>query len=83
MEPTLALLRRITKEEWTGAEKTFSTLVGQMKTNAKHVAERKAQRSTGSTIVQVGTMSGARSQKLSESGNKKRGRRNGNGREAL
>ena len=43
-----------------------------MKVSAKHVTRRKAQESTGFTIAQNGTRSDGRSQRLSESGNKKR-----------
>ena len=59
--------------------------IGWMKANAKHVTKQKVQKSTGSTIVQVGMKSGARSHRLAESGNKKRGhqRRNGSGKEVL
>ena len=76
------LLSRRTKEEWTddhrhvarklGCRSDSSTLVGQMTVSAKHVTKRKAQNSTGSTIAQNGTKSDVRSQRLSESGSKKR-----------
>ena len=36
-----------------GCRKDFSTLVGQMKANAKLVTKRKVQKSTDSTIVHV------------------------------
>ena len=56
-----------------GAEKSLSsTLVGPMKVNAKLVTRRKVQKSTGFIIVQNGTRSDGRSQRLSESGSKKR-----------
>ena len=73
-EPVLALLRKKTKKDWTdaGCRKDSSTLVGQMKVSAKHVTRRKAQTSTGFTIAQNGTRSDGRSQRLSESGSKKR-----------
>ena len=43
--------------------------VGQMKANAKLFTKRKVQKSTDSTIVQVGMKSGAKSQMLAGSGN--------------
>ena len=74
LEPALALLRRKTKQEWTEKHRhvarklvldgDFSTLVGQMKANAKLVTKGKVQKSTGSTIVQGGMKSGANSEAL-------------------
>ena len=59
--------------------------IGEMKVNAKLVTKRIVQKSTDFTIVQVGIKSGAKSQRLSESGSKKRERRgrNGSGKEVL
>ena len=99
LESALALLRKKTKEGWTDKHrhtakklvleggwfrKDSSILVGQMKVSAKHVTKRKAQKRTGSTIVQSGTRSDVRSQRLSESGSKKREpQRSGSGEEVL
>ena len=62
-------------ENWfwkeVGCRKHSSTLVGQMKANVKLDTKRKVQKITGSTIVQNGTRSDERSQRLSESGSKK------------
>ena len=62
-------------ESWfwkeVGCRKDSSTLVGQMKANVKLDTKRKVQKITGSTIVQNGTRSDERSQRLSESGSKK------------
>ena len=69
LEAALALLRKKTKEDW----------IGQMKVSAKLVTRRKAQKSTGSTIAQNGTKPDGRSQRLSESGSKKREPQKGSG----
>ena len=42
-----------------------------MNVSVKPVTKRKAQKSTGCTVAQSGTKSDGRSQRLSESGNKK------------
>ena len=100
LEPTLALLRRGTKEVWTDTHRNvarklivevgwvqgrFSILDGRMKTNAKDVTQKKAQRGTGFITVHAGTKSDVGSQRCQGSGSKNRGhqkRRNGSGRDA-
>ena len=67
-----------------GCRIDFSTLVGGMRVSAKTVTRKKAQKSTGSTIVQNGTeLDEGILQVLSESGSKKREpqRRSGSGQE--
>ena len=54
-----------------GCRRNSSTLVGQMKVNVKLATRRKAQKSTGSTVVRVGMKSGAKSQRPAESVSKK------------
>ena len=56
-----------------------------MKVSAKLDTRKKAQKSTGSSIVENGTRSGGRSQRLSGSGSKKQEpqRRSGSGKEVL
>ena len=68
-----------------GCRKDSSTLVGQMNVSAKHVTKRKAQKNTGSIVAQNGTRSDVRSQRLAESGSKKREpqRRSGNDKEVF
>ena len=65
--------------------RSFLTLVGRMRVNAKLVTRRKVQKSMGSTIAQNGTRSEGRFQRLSVSGSKKRElkRRSGSGLEVL
>ena len=55
-----------------GCRNHSSTLVGRTKVSAKLATRRKALKSTGSTTARDGTNSDGRSQKLSESGRKKR-----------
>ena len=76
-------------ENWfwkeVGCRRSFSTLVGRMKVNAKLVTKRKVQKSTGSTIAQNGTRTEGRSQRPSVSGSTKRElqKRSGSGKEVL
>ena len=77
-------------ENWVwneaGCRRHSSTMVGQMKVNAKLATRRKAQKSTGSTTFQNGTKSDEGLQRVSEGGSKKSEnikRKSGSGKEVL
>ena len=75
------------EENWfwkeAGCRTNSSTLDGRTKDSVKLVTKRKAQKNTGSTTAQNSTRLSRKSQRLSESGSKKRElqRRSGSGKE--
>ena len=78
LELAVALLRKKTKGDWTKTVRCWSNEL-----SVKLVTKKRAQQSTRSAIVQYGKGSEGRSQRLSESGSKKRGlqRKSGTGKE--